>query len=549
MMVPYFSVLKCKHDTQDCRDCARFEWFNKKVYYKNISYVENDDFYLFIVGDLYGHKNLKDIFRVYSSHRDVLNLDGIFTLIFISKKRPLIKIISDLSGFYPVYFANHEGELFLSTDQYELARITNSPPNLQELDVWAAAGRTTMGNTVYNLVKSTFPESVFELNFDEESSNNIKIESYQDSSDFLDDGRSLEEIAHTLITIVRNGCLHLNDKGYKFICDLSGGSDSRVTSFLAYKFLNDIKLYVSNKNKDDYEISHKFARECLQGVDYLPPFELPVNYRNRIGKNITEKLGKLTAGYAYLDFSLQTYMNNIYKKQHADVLVSGWPGEIFKGFWLTTFGIGINPYLKQGLREGKLEFLLKTRFIHGKPLSTQKAVLDRLKSEISNHINLNLRRDKVIDQIYLKYYGRIGITNLVIANFSGFKVWFPFATNQAIKLSRKVHPKFRILEDIHSYVLYFMDKNCSKIETAKTIFGKFRPFKLEPKRGIKRSYYFGLECIYNLDRAVKKFRELGRLRENSRRDEAQKVCNVLGLSAINQTLCETLKIWFGYLQI
>ncbi len=527
-------------------------WNQYIIYYSNkVGYLNHDKINLYMLGDIYGFTGKSTLFEIYYNPRKALDIDGMFTLIFVTPVE--IKIISDLSGLYPLYYSYKNGKIFLSSISYEIAKILKASPNLDEIKFWIVSGRTTPHNTVYDGIKALAAEEVFTVN----NYGKYYIYTYQLDSDFEDTSADVKDVSIQLIEIMKRGYLYLSQKFDLFLSDLSGGSDSRITSFIGYNTIPQLDLYVSNRDPYDKKFSYMFKEKCMPTLKYFPPPDS--NFEKNI--DIKEIAYFIVTGLTDCRFISSIYRNNLYKGENYDILISGFPGEIYKDFW-TRYVYPRSKLKRNGIGEKELYTMLKYMFIRRKSSIDTKEVIGYLRSQID--VNMHLRMDKIIDEIYLRYFERFGIANLHIGSIF-IKLWFPFLTNQSVKLARTIPYWYKEMENIHSNVLFNLDSKCCYIPTRRSIMGIFFPFKLEPKEGTKKFKYTLLENLYIASSFIEKvwrkrkilfLKQKGHIQrvydeeKPGRIKEKRVLSEILGpefIETLPHYVVECLERWFDYL--
>lgn len=111
----------------------------------------------------------------------------------------------------------------------------------------------------------------------------------------------------------------------------------------------------------------------------------------------------------------------------------------------------------------------------------------------------NLRSDKIIDQIYIKYYSRPNLYAQKQISDIFYSVWSPYRTNKFILYCKKINPKFRFYENIHAHILDSICKPYIPIPTDREVFG-FYPFNLTPRKSNNLLQKALWEKLYNIQR-------------------------------------------------
>ncbi len=495
----------------------------------NVKCLISNGLHCFVLGDIYNFNSDDDIFSVYKDVNNIKELDGFFTLIFIQNNS--VKIISDQVCLYPIYY-DYNDQLILSTIAYEIASFKNLHPNIDEINIFLSTGKTLPGNTIYKNLFSLKPETV--LTF---GNNSIREYNYGNDGDFLDLNITIDTITEDLKQIIKSGYSYLkNLKGCNnILCDLSGGSDSRLTTLLAFVFFKKINIFTGDsgsisETKKEKEIANKINIKCLNNSRRLK--------RVSLQEDADDKVCNLVAGCDDSFATKKKYLVDKFEGKKYDVKIGGQAGEIFKDFWIKNI-FPRNRLYKTGLSKKDLDFLIHTRFLHKKPIiNSYDDTKNYIIKHIENNINFNLRADKIIDQIYIKYYTRPIVYSLKQVGDIFYSIWPPFLTNKYILYCRKVNPKHRYYENIHSHMIFSISKLCSSIATDRSVFGIY-PFKLVPKNIFNLPYYIFLEFSYNLQRLVLKTMKLfQRFSKHNKSSIPQTIYN--GEAKINKTIVKNI---------
>jgi asparagine synthase (glutamine-hydrolysing) len=248
-----------------------------------IALHENDDFFLFREGEIFGpdlysiESELYDlassVFKDVSQGKKRLTnwmnkIDGDFIILIISKRHNSVVIFNDILGKLPVYFYQTTNEIIISRDLF----FVSSMGHAKKLDKMAVAQYLLFG---YPLGERTLLEGVSRL----QPSSLIKIDGKTFDIKILNcqslnfegkdkNGRSIVDNAKKLASLFSQGCRRRNHPDRRNILSLSGGLDSRSIAACLHRdnigFTGVTRLTDERKSKLDA----KYAEEISKALKF-----------------------------------------------------------------------------------------------------------------------------------------------------------------------------------------------------------------------------------------------------------------------------------------
>lgn len=246
------------------------------------------------------------------------DLSGPFTIFLLNKKDKIVKVVTDLMSFIPIYVHKNSKELYLGTHIDALAKISNQSGNFDSVSLadFVINDVITYPYTAYKNISQISPSS--ETSFIE---GNEVVKSYwlpQEINSFS----NLNEASESLRCGLKSYVDRVTNKMEKVAQFISGGEDSRALSGLldsnlerdAYVFLDKMNREgkIAEKVADKYEINFNVGyRKDTHYLDILPEASRLVgtghqyHHAHSLGFDKTYKLAEYSAVFGgYLSDSL-----------------------------------------------------------------------------------------------------------------------------------------------------------------------------------------------------------------------------------------------------
>jgi len=274
------------------------------VYYKG---------FLFIPGLNAGYDSLHYFFKKYDNwENSIQKLYGSYTII-IKEDNQKTAIFTDNSGFHKIYmYGDIISDSFLELCQYLGVTIDN-------LDYYGIAEFIRMGF----MFNHTFIQDIAILNkrnyimFNTpDTGKQVMLKPLCDINDpGIDFLKFFEELSITL-------------KNHKVVCDLTGGTDSRLIVALCEYFNIDYNISLSEKR------NFIDCTKCEELCKILGKKPIFFRYNNDIDEKTFNEVFYITDGqYPVLEYYRNYDYNKNLKNSGFDLRITGGNGEIFKDEW------------------------------------------------------------------------------------------------------------------------------------------------------------------------------------------------------------------------
>lgn len=191
---------------------------------------------------------------------------GTFRGVLIDKKKQKQIVFVDHIGSKPIYYFSDKkiGNVF-STDLWDIVRIRkesniNNELNINSAYMMLSYGYMVQDNILINGVKKIWPGNYIEL--DNLDSKSVCYHQFSNEESFTDDENTIIENIDRLFTqAVRRQFDKDLEYGHKHFVGLSGGLDSRMTSWVANSlgYTNQLNFTFSQSDYLDETIPKKIA--------------------------------------------------------------------------------------------------------------------------------------------------------------------------------------------------------------------------------------------------------------------------------------------------
>ena len=306
------------------------------------------DYMLLFNGEIYNKKYLKQKYLsnikletssdtevlfnllIHIGNKIILEIQGIFSIVFINLKKGNIELIRDFTGTKPLYYSLSENRVLFSSEAWFLYSLSKKKINKNSFDFYLNFGFTPNENTLIENVKKVKPRNKLAIDL-----NNFKIneEIYFDiNKDKTSINPNIKEINKNLEDSVELNLLSDTKVG----TFLSGGLDSSLITSIANKSNNQIEsfttVYTPENKFKKFNIDFPYSKKLAEKLN----IKLNVNYIEDMG-SIIDDFYKVTEYFdepvSNLNFLNLYWQSKFAKEKGFKVILTGdGSDELFCGY-------------------------------------------------------------------------------------------------------------------------------------------------------------------------------------------------------------------------
>ena len=255
-----------------------------------------------------------------------------FNFGIVIKYKNYIIAATDIVRSYPLYFANHSNELFISPQAKNICKNKIYTVNNKQLLSYRMAGYTVGNETLWNNIRGLNSGQILFLNNGKIQINNY-FDSLSNTKSSIDIELNKKNLKDHIFSIIEN--IKNRADGRRIVIPLSAGLDSRlIASGLKYINYNNVVCY-SYGLKNNFEA--KIARQICKKLNYNWTFidisqkKAKKFYKSKFYNDYFEKCidGCSTPGiqdiYAIKYLKDKNYFND------EDIIINGNSGDFISG--------------------------------------------------------------------------------------------------------------------------------------------------------------------------------------------------------------------------
>lgn len=399
-------------------------------------FQENDDYFILTEGVILNSNELKEKYKCDSLFKTIIKMyiekgndffeefRGSFSGFFYDKKNNKKIIYTDHIGDKQIFFYNNEESLIFGSEiNYIISYFKNNNIHY-ELDVDSVYFLITYGymleeNTTFKQIKKLLPGSYIVIEKGE-----VKISQYYRLNNTLNTDESEEEIIENIDILFRQAVKRAFEKdkeyGYKHLVGLSGGLDSRMTTWVANDMGygdNIVNFTFSQSNYLDEtipksiasDLKHEWIFKSLDNGIFL--------------KNIDEIVKISSGGALYYGLAHSKSCLDLIDKKKFGVIHTGQLGDVIIGTFFST----LDKNKKYSLNDGVYSNLL----------------INKIKSEM-------IKNEYENEEIF-KFYGRgfLGANQGLLVYQETNETYSPFYDVDLMDYCLTIPVKYRLNHDIY----------------------------------------------------------------------------------------------------
>lgn len=466
-------------------------------------FFNNDDYLIITCGLIVNLAELKDKYRVANLESLILFLykakqgdffsefRGSFSGIIIDKLSNKVLSFSDHLSTHPIYYYFNNSELIISNKMQQIVSYIKRNKRPLSLNLDAAYSLLSLGyqlndNTITNEIKRVKPGDYLSFN-----QNQVKIETFYKISSKRIEDMPYEKIIDRLDELFRKSVKRALDKdaeyGYKHFIALSGGLDSRMTTWVAndlgygerivnFTFSQSNHLDESIPKKISADLKHEWLFKALDNGTFL----------SEIDDGVSDTLG----GCLYSGYSGGKSMLNMVNFDNIGLIHSGQLGDVI-----------IGSFIKDARSNEWSDKICPKQAL--KSIAYSDALLSRI-----TNFTLDKTRFKTPEEFYFFYRGLLG-TNQGLSYIKNYtETYSPFYDIDFLDFCFSIPLKYRsghklyfdwVKKKYPKAANYVWEKYNTKITSPFVrIKGRILPYKSLPsyllklvltKLGFKFNYY------------------------------------------------------------
>jgi len=472
-----------------CCSLKHYEWHKPEIYIRGplvLGQVDhgtlerdlqpvnsNDDRYtLFFHGEIYNYKKLENeisiekspstsklLLALYEKYRNdfIFKLKGAFNIIIWDSKEKKLTVFNDRYGLRPIYYSQHNNELFLASETKAILTHRDVSKNIDDSAIASlfffgfVMGERTYFESIKLLPSASF--LVFE-------NNQIRISNYWNFN-FLDrnEGKTQDYYEEKFGNLILQAVQRHVEDGVRITVPLSGGLDSRtILASIGKEHYPINTVTFGTEDMDDVKIARRVSDALGANHHYLEL--LPEDIINNAKKivNITDGMISFLHSTGNMKFELI--------KDYTDVCLDGMQpfGSFFSPFAIfkRKEKLLIADYLFQPISTD----LAKSLFIH----SYYKKIRDYPREIIGNIFRKckSTSASSIIDYSIATQYVRRFVNYGNLVKRTHVEVRSPFFDNDLIDFIVNTPPQERRYQFLYTRTFSRLFPELSKIPWEKT---------------------------------------------------------------------------------
>ena len=362
------------------------------------------------------------------------DLSGPFTVLLVDKQDKLLKVVTDLMAFIPVYSCQKAGELYLGSHVDVLASAADERNLIDQVSLadFVLNDAVTYPYTVYQKLRQLAPssETVFNL-----TSVAPKVTSYWDPKE-ENPYSEVCEAAEVLREGISSYCNRVTANMTKVAQFISAGEDSRALSgLLPQRLQRDAFIFLDHMNREG-KIAKNVA--SIYGANFIAGFREKTHYLDML----PEASNLVGSGHQYTHahslgfnekYNLCEY-TAVFGGYLSDTLLKGYHIKKFKGYGKLPFlpQISRKNYSVSGLKFGKAASFFKN--------------LDKVKTRQEKRAHKLAHIRTLTYREWFNYYPCSMLRSMpnLYSTRRMFKSYEPFMCKEAVKVGAVVPDSWKL---------------------------------------------------------------------------------------------------------
>jgi len=459
------------------------------------------------------------------------DVDGLFLALLYDKEAQILRLFSDHSGFRNLYFLEHNGLFYFSTNAVQLAKALNLPLDKSVSLHFLQTGMLPSFSSLFTGIRRLAPSSFVEIKtsaaygVEVQSTSYLKQEHFRKESNFRTMISHLDEWFRFMSRVL------LNENGGKKLVDLTVGADSRLLAAYADAEAEESIDFVTSLG--EYQGAHQLLNHLKHVGNHLDLNSLEPDFSQKVQEGWVDSF--LVAG-AERDIraALEPRIRiELFFKNYADRL-SGVMGELLDDFpwvgeWLRV-ATGGTPTPESFIKFKLNYYQIPKAYSHGIRENSEILIKD-LEQIISWYPEV-----RGVDSADLMYHvgstrnrhsGLLSQTDF----YPSHQYHTPYAFHGLIKRARKLPWYFRAFHRLRRELLYRANPKLCGFRTS-------RYHRLYPLRG---KWLLGQILELKIDYLIRGYRKLaGKLRMRLTGAYSSQPSNTNGMTVAIDSLVVTV---------